>query len=119
VLGGDGSAACVDACADSPPRCEGDRLVSCRVEGGARADEHFDCAALGQTCATDDAGNARCVDPCDGIPRAGVCLGDVAFRCTDANEGPRRLVAADCAILEQACGIGATTGEVGCIDPPP
>ncbi|HMJ13958.1 MAG TPA: hypothetical protein VK524_21220, partial [Polyangiaceae bacterium] len=64
------------------------------------------------------AGSAHCADPCEGIPREGVCLGPVAFRCTYPNEGPRRLVAADCGILEQACGIDAITGEVGCIDPP-
>ncbi len=119
VVSGDGSAVCLDACADARPRCEDDVLVTCHVEGGVRSDERFDCATQGQTCATDDAGNARCSDPCEGIPGAGVCLGDVAFRCTYPNEGPRRLVAADCAILEQACGIDGITGQVGCIDPPP
>ncbi|HEY6559412.1 MAG TPA: trypsin-like serine protease [Polyangiaceae bacterium] len=118
VVGWDGTAGCADACAGAPPRCEDDVLVTCREESGTRDDERFDCADAGQTCMTDDAGNARCADPCEGVPREGVCLGNVAFRCTYPNEGPRRLVAADCGILEQACGIDVITSEVGCIDPP-
>jgi hypothetical protein len=118
VLGWDGTAACVDTCADAPPRCDADVLVTCRSDAGRRIDERVDCAAKGQVCASDPQGAARCMDPCEGIPRQGVCFGDVAFRCTYPNEGPRRLVAADCAQLEQACGIDVITGEVGCVDPP-
>lgn len=62
-------------------------------------------------------------DPCAGIPAEGRCEGDVAVRCTRADEGARRVVKNDCSELlghcvpAQASDAGdAGPGEVSCGD---
>lgn len=61
-------------------------------------------------------------DPCEGIPAFGRCDGDVAVRCTNPDEGPRRVVKTDCAELLQHCAGGndADGGDAGatvsCVD---
>ena len=42
-------------------------------------------------------------DPCAGIPALGKCDGDVAIRCTNADEGPRQVVKNDCSLLLTRC----------------
>jgi secreted trypsin-like serine protease len=56
---------------------------------------------------------------CPLVPAAGSCDGDVAVRCSNPNEGPRRTLRNDCAELGLACGIDPTTQTVGCVDPAP
>jgi hypothetical protein len=53
------------------------------------------------------------VDPCLGLTSSGVCEGDVAHRCTNPAEGPRRAVQFDCAMLGETCGV-QSDGAVGC-----
>jgi hypothetical protein len=61
------------------------------------------------------------IDPCGDIDSTGTCDGSTALRCTNLNEGRRRLVSFDCASLEMACG--STGGQVSCdgntFAPPP
>jgi hypothetical protein len=58
--------------------------------------------------------NARnWVDPCDGVTENGQCDGDVATRCTDITEGPRRLTVTDCSLLGQTCAVGSD-GRAAC-----
>jgi S1-C subfamily serine protease len=56
-------------------------------------------------------------DPCDGIPALGRCEGDVAVRCTNPDEGPRRAVRTDCSGLLQHCvgGGDADAGDAGAV----
>jgi hypothetical protein len=96
--------------------CDGDVAVRCAEpnEGPRRLLEN-DCAELGLTCGFGDDGKVACIDPCEGIPDAGLCQGDVAVRCSLPNEGPRRRLENDCAELAQTCGIDG--GAVACVDP--
>lgn len=55
-------------------------------------------------------------DPCEGVPPAGHCEGDVAVRCTDATEGPRRVTRTDCAAVLTRCVSGEDGGVVHCGD---
>ena len=57
-------------------------------------------------------------DPCEGIPAGGKCDGDVAVRCTDQDEGERRVVRNDCSDLLLRClPAGAAPGsQVSCGD---
>lgn len=52
-------------------------------------------------------------DPCDGVPANGRCEGDVAVRCTNADEGPRRVTRTDCAGLAAHC-VEPDGGVVAC-----
>ncbi len=82
-------------------------------EGGYR-ELRTDCDVLGLICGIDPAGELGCIeDPCEGIPSEGLCDGDVAIRCTRPDEGPRRLVDIDCALLGGTCAI--EDGEVACV----
>jgi hypothetical protein len=46
-------------------------------------------------------------DPCDNVPATGTCEGDVAVRCSRADEGARRVLRTDCALLAQRCDAAA------------
>lgn len=50
---------------------------------------------------------AAASDPCDGVPAAGACEGDVAVRCSRADEGERRVLRTDCSLLAQRCDAAA------------
>lgn len=52
-------------------------------------------------------------DPCEGLPKAGRCDGNVARRCSRRDELNRRVESMDCSLLGLTCGEGVT-GEVGC-----
>lgn len=52
-------------------------------------------------------------DPCEGIPAEGRCEGDVAVRCTDGSEGPRRVTRTDCSAALQRCIPGQADGSDG------
>ncbi len=52
-------------------------------------------------------------DPCEGVTEQGKCDGDVAVRCTSADEGPRRLVKNDCAALLGRCVMPAADADAG------
>jgi hypothetical protein len=59
---------------------------------------------------------ASLTDPCDGVPALGRCEGDVAVRCTNADEGPRRVTRTDCAGLLQHCSGGEVdAGDAGAV----
>jgi hypothetical protein len=53
-------------------------------------------------------------DPCNGLGTAGRCEGTKASRCSAPDEGPRRVVALDCATLHQVCGVQG--GVAACVD---
>ena len=66
------------------------------------------------------------IDPCDGASTSGTCSGSVATRCTNIDEGKRRLTVTDCALLGQTCAtasngnaVCATPGEVPVVLPEP
>ena len=52
-------------------------------------------------------------DPCDGVSVTGKCDGDVAVRCTSADEGPRRLVKNDCAAVLGRCVMPSADADAG------
>jgi hypothetical protein len=49
-------------------------------------------------------------DPCLELPEKGVCQGEHARRCSDATEGPRRVVDLDCSLAGLRCTIDAESG---------
>jgi hypothetical protein len=55
------------------------------------------------------------VDPCAGLPIAGVCDDTIAKRCTSPVEGPRRPIEFDCSMLGQICAT-QPDGTAGCSD---
>jgi hypothetical protein len=74
-----------------------------------------DCSELGLICGVDELGEIGCTeDPCEGLPPEGVCDGTTAVRCSLPEEGPRRVVSTDCAILGMTCGL--EDGAVACVD---
>jgi hypothetical protein len=80
-------------------------------EGGYR-DLQTDCGELGMICGLDEVGELGCiVDPCEGLLAEGECQGDVAVRCTAPDEGPRRVVATECAELGATCVVGSAGAE--------
>lgn len=50
--------------------------------------------------------NVAANDPCESVPTTG-CDGDVAVRCSRADEGERRIVRTDCSMLAQRCDAAA------------
>jgi hypothetical protein len=46
-------------------------------------------------------------DPCESLPAAGTCEGDVAVRCSRSDEGARRVLRTDCSLLAQRCDAAA------------
>jgi hypothetical protein len=46
-------------------------------------------------------------DPCESVPAAGTCEGDVVVRCSRADEGARRVLRTDCSLLAQRCDAAA------------
>lgn len=46
-------------------------------------------------------------DPCEGVPAEGACDGEVAVRCSRADEGERRVLRTDCSLLAQRCDAAA------------
>jgi hypothetical protein len=55
-------------------------------------------------------------DPCAGVSRLGICQRNTSQRCSYANEGKRRLLVVECALLGQTCVI-ASDGEALCAYP--
>jgi hypothetical protein len=55
-------------------------------------------------------------DACAGLPTGGVCLGDVAKRCTALDEGKRRVTRVDCSFLGQTCAV-ASNHVAMCVTP--
>lgn len=53
------------------------------------------------------------VDPCAGLSKTGICDGSVARRCTNRQEGGRRITEVDCAEVGLSCQVQAD-GTVGC-----
>jgi len=99
--------------------CDGDTAIRCAPpeEGGYHPVE-TDCSVIGMVCGQDEAGEIGCIpDPCEGIPEEGVCVGDVATRCSLPGEGPVHLVETDCALLGGTCGLDEV-GEVTCLGVP-
>jgi hypothetical protein len=99
--------------------CVGDTAVRCATpdEGGYRPLE-TDCSLIGFVCGQDEAGELGCTpDPCEDIPAEGMCDGDVAIRCSEPGEGPRRVIETDCALLGGSCGADEA-GELACIGVP-
>ncbi len=54
---------------------------------------------------------------CPLMPVTGQCQGDTAIRCSDMNEGTRRIVETDCGILGLTCGLNQQIQRVECVDP--
>jgi hypothetical protein len=72
-----------------------------------------DCSMLGQICGLDSTGVAGCIDdPCDGLPTQGTCNGNVATRCSHADEGARHVVTTDCTATGGTCSTQG--GEASC-----
>jgi hypothetical protein len=97
--------------------CDGLNIaVRCAtLDEGGYYPVNTDCSELGQICGVDELGEIGCTDdPCEGLPPEGVCDGTTAVRCSLPDEGPRRVVSTDCAILGMTCGI--EDGAVACVD---
>ena len=99
--------------------CVGDTAVRCAPpEEGGYVPVQTDCSLLGLMCAQDEAGEISCIeDPCLGIPAEGMCVGDVAVRCSLPEEGPRRVIETDCALLGGSCG-SDESGDLTCVGLP-
>ena len=96
-------------------QCTGTVLQRCAPpsEGGWEV-VSTDCSLFGFDfiCAADSAGEVGCMpDPCFGLPDGGICEGDTAVRCSLPNEGPRRRIETDCAILGTTCTTDNGTAE--------
>jgi len=84
--------------------------VASRVVSGVRV-----ACSVGTTYATFGANAQTLVknqlnDPCEGIPAEGKCEGDVAIRCTNADEGERRVTKTDCSDVLLRCIPGSAAG---------
>ncbi|HEY0706733.1 MAG TPA: trypsin-like serine protease [Polyangia bacterium] len=100
-------------------RFEGGRFVGYGVVSGGLGTTRAVCdlgtvyATFGPEVATFLDGAVSWVDPCGDIDVRGSCDGDVARRCTNLNEGPRRLSTFDCGLLGMTCNQGPG-GQVSC-----
>ncbi len=95
-------------CGDVPAegRCEGSVLSRCEMD----AIVTDDCAARGERCGADEAGVARCYDPCAGETLEGRCDGDDLVWCEAGTIKRRR-----CAECGLTCGYSSTTGRFECL----
>lgn len=54
---------------------------------------------------------------CSAVPETGICRGSEVVRCTRSDEGPVRLISADCSQpWGQACAV-SPVGVAACVDP--
>lgn len=73
------------------------------IEGGWRTVQ-TDCSLFGLVCGEDPTGDVTCIsDPCQDLPPEGECQGDIAVRCSQPDEGPRRQIETDCSLIGEVC----------------
>jgi hypothetical protein len=111
----DRSLACETVPADG--MCDGNVATRCAdAEDGGYEVVETDCSEEGLICGQDDDRQITCIeDTCEGVPAEGMCEGDTVVRCTNEDEGSRRVVETDCSILGMTCG--ADGEELTCVDP--
>jgi hypothetical protein len=97
--------------------CDGTVARRCTTEdeGGYRPVE-TDCADIGMICGLDDDRQVTCIeDACEDVPAGGMCDGDTVVRCTNDDEGKRRVVETNCGVLGMTCGED-DAGTLTCVD---
>ncbi len=97
--------------------CDGDVATRCAgpEEGGYKVVE-TDCSEIGLICGQDHDRQVTCIeDACEDVPAEGMCEGDTVVRCTNDDEGVRRVVETDCGVLGLTCGAD-DAGDLTCVD---